>query len=114
MQCAAQAPEAHGELLAAARLLEREHGDVQDIEFTVERGRLFLLQTRSAKRAPQAAVRIAAQMCREQLARPMRHCRITPEQVRVLLSPRLAEGALGAAPLARGDGASPGVGSASS
>jgi len=105
-------PEAHEELLAAARLLEREHGDVQDIEFTVERGRLFLLQTRSAKRAPQAAVRIAAQMHREQLCdADAAFGRITPEQVRVLLSPRLAEGALGAATvLARGDGASPGVG----
>lgn len=106
-------PEAHAELLAAARLLEREHGDVQDIEFTIERGRLFLLQTRSAKRAPQAAVRIAAQMCREQLCTAdAAFGRITPEQLRVLLSPRLAEGALGAASvLARGDGASPGVGS---
>lgn len=105
-------PQAHDELLAAARLLEREHGDVQDIEFTVERGRLFLLQTRSAKRAPQAAVRIAAQMARERLCdTDAAFGRITPEQVRVLLSPRLAEGALESATiLARGDGASPGVG----
>ena len=105
-------PEAHDELLTAARLLEREHGDVQDIEFTVERGCLFLLQTRAAKRAPQAAVRIAAQLHREQLCNAdAAFGRITPEQVRVLLSPRLAEGALAAAAvLARGDGASPGVG----
>lgn len=105
-------PEAHDELLAAARLLEREHGDVQDIEFTVERGRLFLLQTRAAKRAPQAAVRIAAQMQREQLCTAdTAFGRITPEQVRILLSPRLAEGVLEAGTiLARGDGASPGVG----
>ena len=105
-------PEAHEELLAAARLLEREHGDVQDIEFTVERGRLFLLQTRAAKRSPQAAVRIAAQMQREGLSSAdAAFGKITPEQVRILLSPRLAEGSLSAATvLARGEGASPGVG----
>jgi pyruvate,orthophosphate dikinase len=105
-------PEALEELLAAARLLEREHGDVQDIEFTVECGRLYLLQTRAAKRAPLAAVRIAAQMQREGLcSADAAFGKITSEQVRLLLSPRLAEGALqGATVLARGDGASPGVG----
>ena len=52
-------------LLDAAKLLEREAGDAQDIEFTVERGTLYLLQTRVAKRSPRAAVRIAVDMVRE-------------------------------------------------
>jgi pyruvate,orthophosphate dikinase len=44
-------PEAHAKLLEAARVLEDENGDVQDIEFTVQKGELFLLQSRTAKRA---------------------------------------------------------------
>ena len=45
--------------------LEREFGDVQDIEFTIEEGKLWLLQTRSAKRTPRAALRIAVDLVRE-------------------------------------------------
>ena len=52
-------PEAHAELLEILRLLERHYGDMQDVEFTIEEGRLYLLQTRSAKRPAQAAVRFA-------------------------------------------------------
>jgi pyruvate, orthophosphate dikinase len=106
------APEALAELLRAARLLEEANGDVQDIEFTVERGRLFLLQSRSAKRAPKAAVRIAVDMVRERkLDVVTALSRVTPEQVRQLLSPRLAEGAAASASiLARGEGACPGIG----
>jgi pyruvate,orthophosphate dikinase len=51
--------EAHGELLEILARLERHYGDMQDVEFTVEEGRLYLLQTRSAKRPAQAAVRFA-------------------------------------------------------
>ncbi len=52
-------PEVHVELCAIVQRLERHFGDVQDVEFTVERGRLWILQTRNAKRAGRAAVRIA-------------------------------------------------------
>ncbi len=52
-------PEAHTELLEILRLLERHYRDMQDVEFTIEEGRLFLLQTRNAKRPAQAAVRFA-------------------------------------------------------
>jgi pyruvate, orthophosphate dikinase len=52
-------PEAHEELLDVLRRLEAHYGDMQDVEFTIEEGRLFLLQTRSAKRPAQAAVRFA-------------------------------------------------------
>lgn len=105
-------PEAYDQLLAAGRKLELAHGDVQDIEFTVESGKLFLLQTRSAKRAPKAAVRIAVEMVGEGQISPAEALkRVTSEQVRILLSPRLAEGAAeGATLLAEGEGASPGVG----
>ena len=109
---AASVPEAHEQLLAAARKLEAEVGDVQDIEFTVEYGKLYLLQTRSAKRAPKAAVRIAVEMVAEGRISPTEALqRVTPDQVRILLSPRLANGAAdGATVLARGESASPGVG----
>lgn len=101
------------ELLLAARLLEKAHGDVQDIEFTVERGKLYLLQTRSAKRAPHAAVSIAVSMVAEghiDAREALR--RVTADQIRVLLRPKLADGATrGAKVLARGEAASPGIGS---
>jgi pyruvate,orthophosphate dikinase len=105
-------PHAFAELMRAAELLERENGDVQDIEFTVERGRLFLLQTRAAKRAPLAAVRIAAEMVREGIAEPDSvFAKLTSEQVRHVLSPRLpTEIAKSALILARGEGASAGIG----
>ncbi len=53
------APSAHEELLGVLGTLERHFGDMQDVEFTVEDGRLYLLQTRAAKRPAQAAVRFA-------------------------------------------------------
>src|SRR5260370_7333007 len=52
-------PDAHAALLAAAKTLERAGRDVQDIEFTIERGQLFFLQSRAAKLAPHPAARIA-------------------------------------------------------
>ena len=52
-------PEAHAELMEILRTLEAHYGDMQDTEFTVEEGRLYLLQTRNAKRPAQAAVRFA-------------------------------------------------------
>jgi pyruvate,orthophosphate dikinase len=52
-------PEAHGQLLDTLRQLERHYGDIQDCEFTIEEGRLYMLQTRNAKRPAQAAIRFA-------------------------------------------------------
>lgn len=60
-----QLPDVHERLLSVAATLERHGRDAQDIEFTVESGRLWLLQTRSAKRSPQAAVRIAVRLAEE-------------------------------------------------
>jgi pyruvate, orthophosphate dikinase len=100
------------ELLQGADSLERWHRDVQDIEFTVERGRLYFLQTRSAKRSPYAAVYLAEAMVNEGHIQPDEALRrVSPDQVRLLLTPRLADGATVYAEIvARGEAASPGIG----
>jgi pyruvate,orthophosphate dikinase len=83
-------PDVHEELLVWANILEREHGEVQDIEFTVQEGRLYLLQTRSAKRSPQAAIRIAVDLASEgAITAEEAVARVTPEQVRTVLLPKL-------------------------
>jgi pyruvate,orthophosphate dikinase len=102
-------PSAYGELLRAKDLLERHYGDVQDIEFTVEDGALFVLQTRTGKRTARAALRIAVDMVRERRIRPAEAVlRVDPSALDQLLHPAFAEGA-GAEVLARGLGASPGA-----
>jgi pyruvate,orthophosphate dikinase len=60
-------PEAYRQFLEVCALLERHYRDVQDVEFTIERGTLYLLQTRAGKRTAQAAVRIAVDMVHEGL-----------------------------------------------
>jgi pyruvate,orthophosphate dikinase len=65
-----RAPEVMSELLARAGVLERAFGDAQDFEFTVEDGRLYMLQTRSAKRTPLAALRIARDLVAEKMISP--------------------------------------------
>jgi pyruvate, orthophosphate dikinase len=60
-------PEAHAELIEILRTLERHYKDMQDTEFTIEEGRLFMLQTRGAKRPAQAAVRFAVDAVSEGL-----------------------------------------------
>jgi pyruvate, orthophosphate dikinase len=60
-------PEAHAELMEILRTLERHYGDMQDTEFTVEEGSLYMLQTRAAKRPAQAAVRFAVDAVEEGL-----------------------------------------------
>jgi pyruvate,orthophosphate dikinase len=108
---AEQLPDAYTELVEAGRLLEHENRDVQDIEFTVEAGRLYLLQARTAKRSAQAAVRTAVELVSEgAIDRLTALKRVTPEQVTSVLSPRLSEEVQAlAAVLARGIPACPGV-----
>lgn len=110
---AKRAPQVHAELLLAAQCLDTEGRDAQDIEFTVQRGELFLLQSRPAKRTARAAVRIAVALVDEGAIEPADAIRrVTAEQVRTLLRPEIAPGAAdGAQPLVSGVGASPGVGS---
>ncbi len=109
---AASLPQAHAALTRAARRLEGLNRDVQDIEFSVQEGALYLLQTRTAARAPAAALRIAVDLVNEgAISTDEALARVSADQVRTLLMPRLADGAAEAAPkLAQGEGASPGVG----
>ncbi|GAA1271117.1 hypothetical protein GCM10009609_37770 [Pseudonocardia aurantiaca] len=101
----------HAELLAAAERLDTEGRDAQDIEFTVQHGELFLLQSRPAKRTARAAVRIAVALVDEGAITPADAVRrVTAEQVRALLRPEIAPGAADRAELlAHGVAASPGV-----
>ena len=83
-------PAAFDELERTVERLERHYRDVQDIEFTVEQGRLYLLQTRSAKRTAAAAVKTAVAMVKEGLlSRGDAIARIDPAQLDHLLHPRL-------------------------
>jgi pyruvate,orthophosphate dikinase len=105
-------PEAHKELLIASDLLENENTDVQDIEFTIQQGKLYLLQSRSAKRAPAAAVRFAVDFVSEGwIDKREALRRVTSEQIRTLLRPRLEDDAVGRpTPVATGEAACQGVG----
>src|SRR4029077_17263830 len=88
-------PAAPASLLAAAQTLERAGRDVQDIEFTIERGQLFFLQSRAANLSPHAAARIAVDLVREGLVdEDAALRRITPDQVRILLAPHISPSAL--------------------
>ncbi len=79
-------PEAHKELEEVASLLEKHYKDMQDIEFTIERGKLYILQTRTAKRTAKAAVNTAVDMYEEGLIDGGEAVsRVTPEQVEQLL-----------------------------
>ncbi len=81
-------PEAFAELMAIGARLESHYRDMQDIEFTIERKRLFMLQTRAGKRGVQAALKIAVDMAEEGLiAREEAVCRIDPKDLDRLLHP---------------------------
>ncbi len=83
-------PEAFDQLLETIRRLEEHYRDMQDIEFTVEEGRLYLLQTRSAKRTAAAALKAAVAMTEEGLiSREDAVARIDPDQLDQLLHPRI-------------------------
>ena len=87
-------PEVYRELTKIYEGLERHFRDMQDIEFTVEEGRLYLLQTRSGKRTAAAAVRIAVEMVREGLIdRETALTRVDPHQLDQLLHPIFDPGA---------------------
>jgi pyruvate,orthophosphate dikinase len=105
-----QMPQVHAELTRNAAVLEADVRDIQDIEFTVEAGRLWLLQSRVAKRSPQAALRSAVAFAGEGLiSREDAVRRVRSEQVRSLPALRLAPQASEQRPLAAGEPACPGV-----
>jgi len=106
-------PKVYAEFEGYARKLEKHYKDVQDLEFTVERGKLWMLQTRSAKRTGEAAVNIAADMVAERLiTKKEAVTRIEPRQLEQLLFPRVDPNAK-VHPLAKGVPASPGAASGS-
>jgi len=83
-------PQAFDELVAIAGRLEKHYRDMQDLEFTIERGRLWMLQTRSGKRTAKAALRIAAEMAGEGLvSRTEAVMRIDPASLDQLLHPTI-------------------------
>ncbi len=106
---------AHATLSGFAGQLEDHYRDMQDIEFTVEGGRLYLLQTRNAQRTVQAAVRIAVEMVEEGLiSRQEAVQKVVPEEMTQLFVPRFdedsrAQALAGNAYMAQGFGASPGA-----
>lgn len=104
-------PEVHRQLMTAATEMERHGRDVQDIEFTVESGRLWLLQSRSAKRSPQAALRCAVHLQREDVITTDEALeRITVDQVRTLLVSQLDPAEVAdTEPVASGKPACPGI-----
>ena len=83
-------PEVYKQLLDVRNILEKHFKDMQDLEFTIERGKLYLLQTRTGKRTARAAVKIAVDMVNEGLIdKEEAVIRITPEQVDQLLHPMI-------------------------
>ncbi|HEX6539692.1 MAG TPA: pyruvate, phosphate dikinase [Candidatus Dormibacteraeota bacterium] len=106
---AQELPKAYKEFEQIARRLERHYRDVQDMEFTIERGRLYMLQTRTGKRTAEAAVKIATDMVRERLiTRREAVLRVEPLQVDQLLHRRIDPSAQ-VTVLATGLAASPGA-----
>ena len=108
-------PAIYDQFVRGAELLERHYRDVQDMEFTVERGKLWMLQTRTGKRTAQAAVKVAVDMVREGLISDDEALlRVEPLHVVQLLLPRFDEAAKEGARkegryLAKGLNASPGA-----
>ncbi|MEM3372318.1 MAG: pyruvate, phosphate dikinase [Candidatus Korarchaeum sp.] len=106
-------PDLYRQIYDMAKRLERVKKEVQDIEFTIERGKVYLLQTRNAKMTPLARVKTVADMYREgMLTKEEALARVKPEHIIGLLYPRLDESYLkkhSITPIAEGLNASPGA-----
>ncbi len=103
-------PECHGRLLEIMSGLEAHYRDMCDIEFTIERDVLYILQTRAGKRTAAAAVKMAVAMVGEGLIdRETAVSRVEPATLEQLHRPRLADKVKGSPPLAVGVAASPGA-----
>ena len=102
-------PKVYEQFNAITQLLEKHYGDMQDCEFTIERGKLWMLQTRTGKRTGAASVRIAVDMASEKLIdRATAVQRVTPEHLDQLLHPTV-DPKTDARVLATGLPASPGA-----
>ena len=110
-ELAGEMPEVADQFADIAKRLERHYRDMQDMEFTVERDRLWLLQTRAGKRTAQAAVRIAVDLANEGLiSREEAVLRVSPDQIDFFLHPQFAASAIEhAEPLTTGLNVSPGA-----
>lgn len=108
-----QMPEVYAQFEEIAKTLEKHYGDMQDMEFTIERGKLFMLQTRNGKRTAFAALQVANDMVKEGLVTKERALmQIDPSSLDTLLHPNFDQEALKAAkPIAKGLPASPGAAS---
>lgn len=106
-------PEAYQELQRIAHILEAHYRDMQDVEFTIEKGKLFMLQTRNGKRTAHAAINIAVDLVDEGvISKDEAILRIEPNQLDQLLHPSFDEKALKSSkPIAKGLPASPGAAS---
>lgn len=104
-------PEVYDQFQAIANKLEEHYSDMQDMEFTIERGKLFMLQTRNGKRTAAAALKIAVDMVEEgRITREQALMMIDPKSLDTLLHPGFDAKALSAAtPITKGLPASPGA-----
>jgi len=85
-ELAKEMPGAYQQLYDLCELLEKHYGDMQDIEFTIERGKLYMLQCRAGKRTPIAAIRIAVDLVKEgKISKAQALLRIEPGQVDKIL-----------------------------
>jgi pyruvate,orthophosphate dikinase len=110
-----QMPRAYKQFMDITNKLEKHYKDMQDVEFTIERGKLWMLQTRNGKRTAKSAVKIAVDMANEGLiTKEQAILRVTPDNVDALLHPQFDEQAMSEAEkngtfLAKGVNASPGA-----
>ena len=104
-------PEAYAEFMTIANKLENHYRDMQDMEFTIEKGKLYFLQTRNGKRTAHAALRIAVELVEEGLATTKEALmKVDPKQLDQLLHPNFDVAALKASAIvAKGLAASPGA-----
>ncbi len=110
-QMAEKFPEAYAQFVEVCGILENHYHDMQDMEFTVEHGKLYMLQTRNGKRTAQAALQIAVDLVAEgHKTEQEAVLMIDPRNLDTLLHPQFDTKALKAAkPMGRGLGASPGA-----
>ncbi len=106
-------PKVYDEFVKIAETLENHYNDMQDMEFTIENGKLFILQTRNGKRTAKAAISIAVDLVNEgKITKEQALCMIEPKQLDALLHPTFSEEALKKAKvIGQGLAASPGAGS---
>lgn len=104
-------PDVYNQFVDIAGKLESHYRDMQDMEFTIERGKLFMLQTRNGKRTAQAALKIAVDLVNENMiTKEEALLKVDPKQLDTLLHPQFEPKALKAAkPIAKGLAASPGA-----